>query len=93
MSSPLAEILNDPAKLDVVCRSVFQAVDKDGSGQIDVNELSEAMNNISEEAGIDRPSEETVQDMMKTLDTDQSGRLSYDEFKVFVTQVLQALAG
>lgn len=56
--------------------AVFKKIDADGSGTLDANELQEAF------AAVGRPSDpETIQNAIKSLDTDGDGVISLDEFK------------
>ena len=49
-------ILNNPKKIDKIARRVFNSVDKDGSGLIDMNELEKVMTTISEDLDLPIPS-------------------------------------
>lgn len=87
----IEDILADDAKLTEVTRAVFQAVDKDGSGQIDRKELKAAMLSVSSEAGIPLPTDDQVDEALKALDSDNSGTIDVNEFKELIRQLLQAL--
>ncbi|XP_022736376.1 calcium-dependent protein kinase 10-like [Durio zibethinus] len=56
-------------------RRAFMFFDKDGSGYIELDELREALADESGEADID-----ALNDIMREVDTDKDGRISYDEF-------------
>jgi Ca2+-binding EF-hand superfamily protein len=88
----ISEICNDDAKLTEITKAVFAEVDKDGSGEIDKAELKVAMACVAREASIDPPSDAQVDEVLKALDTDNSGTISVDEFKVLIKEVLKALA-
>ncbi|KAI4343826.1 hypothetical protein L6164_011131 [Bauhinia variegata] len=53
----------------------FKFFDKDGSGYIELDELREVLADESGEAEAD-----VVNDIMREVDTDKDGRISYDEF-------------
>jgi Ca2+-binding EF-hand superfamily protein len=93
MADQIKEILNDQEKFNAVARAGFDAVDTDKSGQIDSAELEKAMGEISKEIGVDPPTKEEVSEILTKLDTDKSGKLSFDEFSVFIRRILEALAG
>ena len=85
-------IIDDDAKLTEITKQIFDQVDADGSGQISASEMESAMNMVAEQAGIPKPSQEDCAAAMKELDTDQSGQLSFEEFKSLVVAILPALA-
>jgi Ca2+-binding EF-hand superfamily protein len=89
--SDIQEILNNPEKFNEVAKSVFDGVDTDGSGQIDAQELENAMNQIASDIGTDPPSKENVAEVLKHLDTDGSGKISFIEFKALVKLILEAM--
>jgi Ca2+-binding EF-hand superfamily protein len=84
-------ILNDDAKLTEITKAVFAEVDKDGSGEIDKAELKVAMATVAREASIEVPSDAQVDEVLKALDTDRSGTVSVEEFKILIKEVLKAL--
>ena len=62
-------------------RSVFDAIDKDGSGELDHDEFRMAMNRLG--LGL---SEQQVTQCVEVLDTDRDGAVSLDEFMVLVNE-------
>ncbi|KAK4485707.1 hypothetical protein RD792_008353 [Penstemon davidsonii] len=56
-------------------RRAFMFFDKDGSGYIELDELREALVDESGETDLD-----AVNDIMREVDTDKDGQISYDEF-------------
>lgn len=56
-------------------RKAFHACDSDGSGVIEQNELSSVMRELGE-----HPSDEELRDLLKDLDADGDGTISWDEF-------------
>eukprot|EP01119_Soliformovum_irregulare_P010536 TRINITY_DN259_c4_g1_i7.p1 TRINITY_DN259_c4_g1~~TRINITY_DN259_c4_g1_i7.p1 ORF type:complete len:600 (+),score=296.33 TRINITY_DN259_c4_g1_i7:202-1800(+) len=63
-----------PAQMEQM-QTIFQVVDADGSGYIDVDEMSAAMLQIGKEL-----SREEVEEIMKKLDDDGNGRIDFNEF-------------
>jgi Ca2+-binding EF-hand superfamily protein len=49
-------ILNNPKKLQGLARQAFKEVDTDNSGFVELDELKQAMDSISESMGAPRPS-------------------------------------
>jgi Ca2+-binding EF-hand superfamily protein len=84
-------ILEDDAKLLQATKAVFDQVDTDGSGQIDRSELKQAMISVANQAGLDLPAEDQIDEAMRQLDRDRSGRLDLNEFKELVRVLLQGL--
>lgn len=92
-NEPIDAILADENRLLEVTRAVFEAVDTDGSGQIDRRELKNAMVQVASEARIQPPSEESVDKALAALDADGSGTIDVNEFKELIRQLLTALRG
>lgn len=57
----------------------FKYFDKDGNGYIEMEELMEAL--ADDELG---PNEQVVKDIIRDVDTDKDGRISYQEFEVMM---------
>ena len=91
MAEAIKEILNNEAKLKEVARVAFDSVDTDKSGQIDQNELSKVMEQISGDLGAEPPSKEEVNEVLNHLDTDKSGKIDFNEFLVLIKDVLKAM--
>jgi Ca2+-binding EF-hand superfamily protein len=89
--SDIEETLADDAKLTAIAKAVFDAIDTDGSGQIDRSELKNAMINISKQKNLNPPTEDQIDDAMAKLDTDHSGTIDVIEFKEMIRQLLEAI--
>ena len=90
MASP-AEILSNPELLNQVAHAAFIEVDMDESGFISQNELEALMKSIAQQSKVEPPSKQEIQDAMKALDTNNDGKLSFEEFKVLVVSILKGL--
>jgi calmodulin len=84
-------ILQDDAKLIEVARAAFESVDTDGSGYIEAAELKEVMTGVAGDIGMPPPSTEDVAEVMRELDANSDGKISLDEFKVLIKQVLELM--
>ena len=91
MSDSIKEILNNEKKLKEVAKVAFESVDTDKSGQIDQEELTKVMAQISGDIGAEPPSKEEVDEVLKHLDTDKSGKIDFNEFLVLIRDVLKAM--
>ena len=91
MSDAIKAILEDEKKLKEVAKVAFDSVDTDKSGQIDQEELSKVMAQISGDLGVDAPSQEEVKEVLNHLDTDKSGKIDFNEFLVLIKDVLKAM--
>ena len=67
----MAEVEDDPTKL---FRLLFEAIDSDGSGSIDANEMVEFLSYLGTEMSLDEAKE-----AIKELDTDGNGRIDFEE--------------
>lgn len=59
--------------MQTICDIAFDAVDEDGSGGLDQEELREIMVLVSDQMGITPPSAEDVAQIMKQLDETNDG--------------------
>ena len=48
--------------------------------------------NVASDIGVDKPSDEEVDDVLKELDEDDDGQISVEEFEVLIKQVLEVMA-
>ena len=58
-------------------RNVFNLFDADGSGTINIDELSTALQTLGQKV-----TQEELQELMKEMDTDESGTVEFEEFAV-----------
>lgn len=91
MSKAIKDILSNEKKFNEVARLAFDSVDTDKSGQIDAQELEKVMVQIATDMGADPPTKEDVLEVLEHLDSDKSGKISFDEFKVLIKDVLEAM--
>jgi Ca2+-binding EF-hand superfamily protein len=91
MVNAIKDILQDKDKLDEITKIAFDSVDADKSGSIDSIELERVLAQISSDMGADPPTKEDVNEVLKYLDTDNSGKIEYDEFKVLIKDVLESM--
>ena len=87
----IKEIINDDNKLNVLTKLAFQAVDRDGSGVIEQNELEKIMAQICMEMGAEIPSKEDVQEVLTDLDEDKNNTIEIGEFKAFIKDILEGM--
>jgi Ca2+-binding EF-hand superfamily protein len=87
----IRQILNNKKKFNRIARVVFNSVDKDGSGLIDMNEFGLVMSTISKDMSLPMPTKKEIKEVFSMLDTDNSGIISYEEFKVLIKAILESL--
>eukprot|EP01051_Picozoa_sp_SAG22_P006041 SAG22_NODE_381_length_11354_cov_6.529631_2_plen_383_part_00 len=61
---------------DEKCKRLFERYDDDGGGEIDATELGDIFNSLGKPMG-----EEELAEVLKTIDTDGSGTVNFDEFR------------
>ena len=63
----------------------------DKSGYLELNEIEEVFLNISSEMLIEEPSEEELDEIVKCMDINGNGRMSYKEFYSMIRQLLELI--
>ena len=91
MSKAIKDILSNEKKFSEVAKVAFDSVDTDKSGQIDGSELEKVMVQIASDMGADPPTKEDVMEVLEHLDEDKSGKIDFEEFKVLIRDVLEAM--
>lgn len=87
----LRAIIADDSRLTEITKAAFDSVDTDGSGAIEENELKQVMQAVASDIGMSEPSDSDVSEVMKELDVNNDGKISLDEFKVLIKQVLDIM--
>lgn len=88
----IQDLLKDKAKLHQITKAAFLAVDTDESGFLEKDELEQVMNNVALDIGVEKPTQEEVNEVLNELDENGDGKLSLDEFQVLIEQVLSIMA-
>ena len=88
----ISEIMKDKHKLRKITEAAFKAVDLDGSGYLERNELELVMENVAKDIGVDKPTKDEVDAVLAELDENGDGKLSIEEFQVLIEQVLDMMA-
>ena len=60
-------ILNNPKRIDIIAKKVFNSVDKEGSGLIDMNELEKVMVTIYSDLDLTMLSHNEVKEVFNML--------------------------
>ena len=85
------KVLNNEEQLTQLCKAAFDSVDEDGSGYLEKPEMMKVMGQVAGDVGCEPPSEQQVEEVMKELDQNQDGKISFEEFKVLIVEVLKGL--
>lgn len=80
--------LQKPEELQKVCKAIFDQFDVNKDGEIDFNELKNALTIFAKESGAPTPDDSVVKEIMEELDKNKSNTLSIDEFESFVKTLL-----
>ena len=84
-------ILNDESKLNEIVKAAFESVDTDGSGYIEEAELKVVMTSVARDISMTEPTEQDVAEVLRELDSNRDGKVSQEEFKVLIRQVLELM--
>lgn len=91
MVEVIKEILADEKKLNEVVKVAFDSVNSDKTGEINHSQFEAVMIQVSKDLGTEPPSSEEVNEVIKHLDTNKDGLISFEEFKVLIKDVLNAM--
>ena len=85
------KVLNNQEQLTQLCKAAFDSVDEDGSGFLELTEMKKVMSQVAADVGCEAPSEQQVMEVMKELDVNGDEKISFEEFKVLIIEVLKGL--
>ena len=91
MSATVKQILASEEKLNDVARAAFDSVNTNKTGEINYTELEAVMIQVSKDLGTKPPTSEDVSEVLNHLDTNKDGVISFNEFKVLIRDVLNAM--
>jgi Ca2+-binding EF-hand superfamily protein len=78
----LKVILEDNDTFEHVCKEVFKSIDVDASGSLEKAEIRQFIENICKEMGMKKsPDDDTINELFKELDEDDSDDITIDELK------------
>lgn len=83
------EILSKKPLFNKVAKQTFDAVDFDGSEQITQDELFIILCSICEDVGFEKPTEDETKSILRQIDSDASGSISFKEFKKLFKKLLK----
>ena len=69
----------------------FDAVDKDGNGFLDKDELADVMRDVAEDMRVKPPTDSDIEAVLRELDEDYDQRVSKEEFVILIIQVLRKM--
>lgn len=84
-------LLRDLPCVDSALLQTFAMADSDGSGQVDVGELTGFLTEVSQVLGEPPPDAEEVREILDRADASLDGLLSYREFRHVVIEVMARL--
>lgn len=87
----LLSILENEHKFNKFTTNAFQMADTDNSGLINPEELYNILYTISTDIGANPPSKEDAKEIVYHLDTDRSGKISINEFKILIKDILKTM--
>ena len=91
IAKELQSLLQNEHKFNKFTSTAFKMADKDNSGLINSEELYNILYTISTDIGANPPSKEDAKEIVVHLDTDRSGKISLDEFKTLIKDILKTM--
>ena len=82
------ELINNKEKFNEVSQKLFEQYDLNKNGVICEKELSNALTTFTAGSGAPIPDAATVKQVFLSLDTNNDGALSLEEFKEFLIKTL-----
>ena len=70
----------------------FDAVDKDGNGALDLEELGDILKETARDLGLKQPTENENAAVLAVLDQDDDNEVSKPEFEFLIRRVLEKMA-
>ena len=67
-------------QVKVVTDLAFDALDEDGSGGLDAEEIAVVMKDVAEKMGVNPPTDDDLEAILATLDENFDGQVDRDEF-------------
>ena len=84
----IQDIINDKEKFNELATNMFNQYDTNKNGVICQKELSAALTSFTAGTGAPVPDAETIKQVFLSLDKNNDGALSLDEFKEFIIKTL-----
>ncbi len=84
-------ILSQKDKIRIVADLAFDAVDADGNGFLDKQELSEVMRNVAGEMKVKPPTDGDIEAVIRELDQNCDQKVTKDEFFRLIKRVLKKM--
>ena len=85
------ELLQDPQKIEKICRNYFDSVDKNKNGILEYKEIKVILAKFAEQSNSIQPPEEDIKDAFKKLDANKDNKISYLEFKSLFNKYLDRI--
>jgi len=86
----LDTLLKDEGTFKQVVEAVFESIDTDKSGSIDIKEIEVFINSVCKEMGIgQQPDKAAIETVFKELDTDKSNSIDKEELGKFLRTLFE----
>ena len=84
----IQELLKDPAKIEKICSDYFYSIDKNKNGVLEFREIKKILRKFAEETDTAQEPEEKIKTAFNQLDSNNDGKISYEEFKTLFQHYL-----
>ena len=81
----------DQENIELLARVAFDSLDTYKTGKITKAQFKQGFVDFITSAGFERPSESFINEYLRRFDTDHSGDIDYQEFKVYMTDALNKM--
>jgi len=84
-------LLNDKTRFEEVSQAIWDDFDANKDGKIDSQEFTNFMTKFFNSLELPLPSPEQIKVVMTKLDVNQDGKLSYEEIKPIIQEIISLL--
>ena len=91
MEQVIVQLLHDDEQFNKLVIGLFKDADLDGNKTIDSGEFNTVIEELCDQLNLEKPTNEELKDIFKTIDLNNDGIIEFDEFKFFVRNYFKGI--